>query len=181
MRRVDDRQLISGIIYVIWHGLQWEDAPRDYGPHNTFYNRFVRWSRLGVFDRIFAALAAQAGVSDWLMIDSTHLKANRTDASPALVLVYGQKHAHQRLAHRGQCVSWSSGRPGPSDHLEAPPCIRLSLRAHPVSFLGPGLQAQGIVRCVEPAQIRLGRPRRQSGPGTRQTEAKLGKGGDIHP
>jgi transposase len=27
-----------------------EDAPRDYGPHKTLYNRFIRWSRLGVFD-----------------------------------------------------------------------------------------------------------------------------------
>ena len=55
--RVDDRRVISGIVYVIKHGLQWKDAPKDYGPHKTLYNRFIRWSRLGVFDRIFAALA----------------------------------------------------------------------------------------------------------------------------
>jgi hypothetical protein len=36
----------------------------------------VRWSRLGVFDRSFAALAADAGPPDRLMIDSTHLKAH---------------------------------------------------------------------------------------------------------
>ena len=33
LRRVDDRRVISGIIYVIRHGLQWKDAPRGYGPH----------------------------------------------------------------------------------------------------------------------------------------------------
>ena len=55
--RVDDRRVISGIIYVIKHGLQWKDAPKAYGPHKTLYNRFVRWSLLGVFDRIFTALA----------------------------------------------------------------------------------------------------------------------------
>ena len=80
--RVDDRRVISGIIYVIRHGLQWRDAPAAYGPHKTLYNRFVRWSRLGVFDRVFAALAADAGPPDRLMIDSTHLKAHRTAASP---------------------------------------------------------------------------------------------------
>ena len=32
--RVDDRRVISGIIYVIKHGLQWKDTPREYGPHN---------------------------------------------------------------------------------------------------------------------------------------------------
>lgn len=79
--RVDDRRVLSGIIYVIRNGLQWRDAPTAYGPHKTLYNRFVRWSRMGVFDRIFAALAAEGGAPERLMIDSTHLKAHRTAAS----------------------------------------------------------------------------------------------------
>ena len=40
--RVDDRKVISGIIFVIRNGLRWRDAPADYGPHKTIYNRFVR-------------------------------------------------------------------------------------------------------------------------------------------
>ena len=83
LARVDDRRVISGIIYVIRNGLQWKDAPPGYGPHKTLYNRFVRWSRLGVFTRIFAALAAAVGVPERLMIDATHLKAHRTAASLA--------------------------------------------------------------------------------------------------
>ena len=53
----------------------------DMGPHKTIYNRFVRWSRLGVFNTIFAELAAKAGKPDQLMIDATDLKAHRTAAS----------------------------------------------------------------------------------------------------
>jgi len=79
--RVDDRRVISGIIFVIRNGLRWRDAPKDYGPHKTIYNRFIRWSRLGVFNKIFAALAAKGGKPDQLMIDATHLKAHRTAAS----------------------------------------------------------------------------------------------------
>ena len=79
--RVDDRRVISGIIFVIRNGLRWRDAPREYGPHKTIYNRFIRWSRLGVFNRIFAALAAKGAKSERLMIDATHLKAHRTAAS----------------------------------------------------------------------------------------------------
>ena len=90
LRRVDDRRVISGIVYVIRNGLMWKDAPRHYGPHKTLYNRFVRWSRLGVFERIFAALAAENGPPDRLMIDATHLKAHRTAAS---LLKKGQLHA----------------------------------------------------------------------------------------
>jgi transposase len=79
--RVDDLRIVSGIIYVIKHGLQWKDAPREYGPHKTLYNRFIRWSRLGVFNKIFMELVEKQGTTERLMIDATHLKAHRTAAS----------------------------------------------------------------------------------------------------
>ena len=79
--RVDDRRVISGIIHVIRGGLMWRDAPTAYGPAKTLYNRFIRWSRVGVFDRIFAALAAASVATGTVMIDATHLKAHRTAAS----------------------------------------------------------------------------------------------------
>ena len=79
--RMDDRRVVSGIVYVIKHGLQWKAAPAGYGPPKTLYNRFLRWSRLGVFNRIFAALAGQGPKPERIMIDATHLKAHRTAAS----------------------------------------------------------------------------------------------------
>ena len=79
--RVDGRRVISGIVFVLKNGLRWRDAPRAYGPHKTIYNRFVRWSRLGVFNKIFAELAGKAGKPRRIMIDATHLKAHRTAAS----------------------------------------------------------------------------------------------------
>src|SRR6202051_3046797 len=48
---------------------------------NVRYNRFVRWSRLGVFNKIFAELARKGGKPERIMIDATHLKAHRTAAS----------------------------------------------------------------------------------------------------
>ena len=79
--RADDRRVVSGIIHVIRNGLRWRDAPADYGPHKTLYNRFVRWSRMGIFHRILACLAAEGEPPDLLMIDGTHLKVHRTAAS----------------------------------------------------------------------------------------------------
>ncbi len=64
--RVDDRRIVSGIIFVIRNGLRWRDAPAAYGPPKTIYNRFIRWSRMGVFNRIFAGLAAEGGPPDQL-------------------------------------------------------------------------------------------------------------------
>jgi putative transposase len=82
VERADDVRVVSGIIFVIRNGLQWKHAPREhYGPHKTLYNRFIRWSEMGVFNRIFRALAGEQGTPDRLMIDATHLKAHRTAAS----------------------------------------------------------------------------------------------------
>ena len=79
--RVDDRRVVSGIVYVIRNGLQWKDAPKRYGPHKRLYISFVRWSRLRVFDRIFASLSAEGPRQERIMIDATHLKAHRTSIS----------------------------------------------------------------------------------------------------
>jgi putative transposase len=85
--RVDDRRIVSAIVFVIKNGLRWRDAPAEYDthktmydPHKTIYNRFIRWSRLGAFN-IFAALAHNGRKSERVMIDATHLKAHRTAAS----------------------------------------------------------------------------------------------------
>ena len=79
--RVDDRRIVSAIVFVIKNGLRWRDAPAGYGPHKTIYNRFVRWSRMGVFNRIFAELARKGAEAERIMIDATHLKAHRTASS----------------------------------------------------------------------------------------------------
>ncbi|WP_158812115.1 transposase [Beijerinckia sp. L45] len=76
--RVDEWRIASGIIFVIRNGLRWGDASKEYGPHKTIYKRFIRWSRLGVFNAIFAGLSAKGGKPDQAMIDATHFKAHRT-------------------------------------------------------------------------------------------------------
>ena len=80
--RVDDRKVLSGIIYVLKNGLMWKDAPKEYGPYKTLYNRYIRWSRMGVFSKIFSGLVSEE-IDDLriLMIDSTYLKAHRTACS----------------------------------------------------------------------------------------------------
>ena len=71
--RVDDRRMVRGIIFVIRKARRWRDAPSAYGPHKTIYSRFIRWHHLGVFNQIFAELAAKGGKPDRLMM-APHLK-----------------------------------------------------------------------------------------------------------
>lgn len=79
--RVDDRRVLSGIIFINRNGLRWCDAPAEYGPHKTLYNRWKRWSEMGVFARMMEGLAAESAEQSTVMIDATYLKAHRTASS----------------------------------------------------------------------------------------------------
>ena len=58
--RVDDRRVLSGIIFINLNGVRWCDAPKEYGSPKTLYNRWKRWSDMGVFARMMQGLAAEA-------------------------------------------------------------------------------------------------------------------------
>ena len=69
--RVDDRRVLSGIVFVNRNGLRWRDAPKDYGPHKTLYDRWKRWGEAGVFTRMMEDLAAADSEPKKVMIDAT--------------------------------------------------------------------------------------------------------------
>ncbi|MER8792212.1 IS5 family transposase [Mesorhizobium sp. M0983] len=54
--RVDDRRVLNGIFWVLRSGAPWRDVPERYGPRTTCYNRFVRWRKAGVWDRLVDAI-----------------------------------------------------------------------------------------------------------------------------
>jgi len=76
--RVDDRRVISGILHMLKTGGRWRDVPPEYGPAKTIYNRYRRWAGRGIWQRIFAGMAAAGAVADELMLDSSAVKAHRS-------------------------------------------------------------------------------------------------------
>ena len=78
--RVDDKRVLSGIIFTNRNGLRWQDAPAAHGPYKTLYSR---WSEKGIFARMMVGLAAEHGEKTTVMIDATYLKAHRTATSMA--------------------------------------------------------------------------------------------------
>jgi transposase len=67
-------------VHVLKSGCRWCDCPPEYGPPTTIYNRFVRWARRGVWEKLFRELAGSGRSIDTQMIDSTHIKAHRSAA-----------------------------------------------------------------------------------------------------
>jgi transposase len=80
MPRVDDRRVLNGIFWVLRSGAPWRDLPERYGPRTTCYNRFARWRKAGVWDRMMDAISA-ASEGDIQMIDSTSVRAHQQAAT----------------------------------------------------------------------------------------------------
>jgi transposase len=95
MLRVDDRRVLNGIFWVLRSGAPWRDLPGIYGPCTTCYNRFVRWRRAGVWDRIMEALAAahDAAVQ---MIDTSVVRVHQHGACIA-----GNREQHMGRSRGG--------------------------------------------------------------------------------
>ena len=74
--RVDDRRVLNGIFWVLRSGAPWRGVPSIYGPRTTCYNRFVRWRRAGIWDRIMQTLtvAHDAAVQ---MIDTSMVRVHQ--------------------------------------------------------------------------------------------------------
>ena len=78
----ENRKIVEGIIYRSRTGIPWRDLPREqFGPWQTVWKRHYLYARLGVWDRIHAALMAQAdaaGGIDWTVsVDSTIARAHQ--------------------------------------------------------------------------------------------------------
>ena len=79
------RRVINGILWVLRTGCGWKDVPREFGKHQTIYNRFRRWTREGLWDRILKNLIRDRDAkrrvnrSLWC-VDSSVIRAHRVAA-----------------------------------------------------------------------------------------------------
>ena len=78
--RVDDRRVLNGIFWVLRSGSPWRDLPGRYGPPTTCYNRFRRWTKAGVWDRIMDAITDSYG-GDVRMIEGTSVRVHHSAAT----------------------------------------------------------------------------------------------------
>jgi transposase len=78
----DHRLILNGILWIARTGAPWRDLPERYGPWQTVANRFYRWVKAGVWQRVLEALQQQSdakGEIDWEKhsVDSTSIRAHQ--------------------------------------------------------------------------------------------------------
>ena len=66
----DNRLFIEAVLYRFRTGIPWRDLPPRFGYWKSEHQRFSRWAKSGVFDRIFKLLASDPD-NEYMMIDAT--------------------------------------------------------------------------------------------------------------
>ena len=108
----DNREFLEAVLWIARTGSPWRDLPDEFGLWNSVFQRFRRWAKKGVFERVFKVLSADADF-EYVLIDGTIVRlhhpstALRTapgqkgDPEPShRSLVRGSKHEDQRDGRR---------------------------------------------------------------------------------
>jgi transposase len=74
----DNRLFIDAVRWIAKTGAPWRDLPERFGNWNSVWRRFDRWSKKGVWRRIFDALQDQD--LEWVLLDSTVVRAHQDAA-----------------------------------------------------------------------------------------------------
>ena len=75
----DNRLFVEAVLYRYRAGIPWRDLPERFGDFRVIHTRFTRWSRSGVWERVFQHLAEDAD-NEYAMIDSTIVRAHQHSA-----------------------------------------------------------------------------------------------------
>jgi transposase len=81
-KRIDDRNVLTGILFVLQTGIPWEYLPQEMGCGSgmTCWRRLKEWQDAGVWQKLHEILLARlhaAGRIDWsrAVVDSSHVRA----------------------------------------------------------------------------------------------------------
>lgn len=76
----DNRLFVNGVLWVLRSGAHWCDLPERYGKWKSLHQRFSRWAKAGVWDRVFEALIDDVD-NEYLMLDTTLVRAHQQAAT----------------------------------------------------------------------------------------------------
>ena len=100
----NNRRVLNGIFWVLRTGAPWRDLPERYGPYTSAYNRFNRWRKAGIWDRLMDAIV-NAHDGKVQMIDSSIVRVHQHASGVKKrveIVVWGEaEEASARRSTRG--------------------------------------------------------------------------------
>jgi len=109
-RGEDNRLFLDAVLWIVRTGAPWRDLPERFGEWTSVFQRFNRWAKKGVWQRVFDAL--QDPDLEWVMLDATIVRA----------------HIHAAGARKKGAISNSAGRAAASARRFTPPAMDSATR-----------------------------------------------------
>ncbi|WP_460192655.1 IS5 family transposase [Thermosynechococcus sp. FA-CM-4201] len=125
----DNRLFVDAVLYRYRAGIPWRALPECFGDFRVIHTRHIRWSKTGVWERVFNVLAEDAD-NEYAMIDATLVQAHQHSA--------GAAHKNKKTAAVDQAIGRSKG--GLSTKIHAL-CDALG---HPTGFYLSGGQVHEL-------------------------------------
>jgi len=105
----DNRLFIEAVLYRYRAGIPWRDLPTRFGDFRVVHTRFSRWSKTGVWKRVFQQLAADAD-NEYAMIDATIVRAHQHSAgAKGGARARGDWSQQRRIEYQDSCHDRCAG------------------------------------------------------------------------
>ena len=72
----DNRRFVEAVLWIGRTGSPWRDLPPRFGKWNTVFQRFRRWAKKGVFQRMFEELSSELDLGE-VQIDGTNMRVHQ--------------------------------------------------------------------------------------------------------
>ena len=131
----DNRLFVEAVLFRFRADVPWRDLPERFGDWKIVYQRFNRWAKSGVFERVFKLLANDHD-NEYMMIDATIVRAHQHSAGAQKRGRASHRPIPRRIDHRSP-RGCRCPRQSRRDHAQPGPGSRSDLRQALIEALDP--------------------------------------------
>lgn len=151
------RLRLEAMLWILRTGAPWRDLPASFGPWQTTYACFRRWTANGLWPALLKALSSKHGDNEYLMIDSSAMRVHAHGANPSggqLAQAMGRSKAslstkvHMACDALGYPLGFILTGANVSDFDQAKPLIQRYLQAHSYAIMDKGYDSDAIREAV---------------------------------
>ena len=107
----DNRLFLEAVLWRVRTGCPWRDLPVAFGKSNSVFQRFRRWAKKGVFERLFEVLSGEPDF-EYALIDGTIVSVHQKASGARGDSKSGYRALERRFDHQDRRPGGCPRKPG---------------------------------------------------------------------